>query len=140
MCRFIGYSFPNAQGISFPLLFTRVEKSTFKAKITAVSGSFPAWSYTVQKITSYNSSLSNAAKWVTDGNDITGVVNRAEFGGTPNYTYGNGVTITNSDGTVNSTSCKIIAIGVGSVVDCSVDIDVNGNQLVYSFCQMNSAQ
>jgi hypothetical protein len=140
VARFMGYSAPNAQGISFPLLFTRVEAVKFKARITAVTGSFPAWSYTVQKVIGYNSSLSNAARWVTDGVDITGVLNRCEFGGTPNYTYGTGNTITNTDGTVNSTSCKVVAIGIGAVPDCSVDVDANGNVLVTSFELQNSAQ
>jgi hypothetical protein len=111
----------------------------FSARITSVSGSFPTFDYTVQKIASYNTTLSNAAKWVTDGVSIASVKNRAEFGGTPPYTYGNGMTITSSTGQINSTSCLIKAIGVGAGVDVTMVLN-ESRSAVYSFSAMNSGQ
>ncbi len=112
------------------------------ARITAVSGSFPAWSYTVKLLKWYNSANTGASRWVTTGSDITGVVNRMEFApesGYP-YIYGNGSNITASDGTVDSGSCVIIPIGVGAVVDLTAILDTNANATVYSFAQANSAE
>lgn len=113
---------------------------TLPAKITAVNGSFPTYSYTVQKVIAYDASLAGSARWVTDGIDITGVLNRCEFSGTPPYTYGTGNTITASDGTVNSSSCKIIPIGIGSVVDLRVVQNNSNNGFTCSFFATNSAQ
>ncbi len=112
----------------------------FPARITSVSGSFPTWSYTVQRIVSFNSTLTGAAKWVTDSTNITGVLNRCEFAGTATYTYGTGLSITNaSTGVVNSTTCVYKSIGVGNVVDVT-GLPNNSGTITYSFSQTNSAQ
>jgi hypothetical protein len=113
----------------------------FLARITAVSGSFPTWSYTVQRFTNYKAANTGAARWQTDGRNITSVLNRCEFGpasGYP-YTHGTGVTVTASDGTVNSGSCKMVAIGIGSTVEVRTDLASDGT-LLYSFYAANSAQ
>lgn len=111
----------------------------FKARITAVAGSFPQWTYTVQRVVYYDSTKTAAAKWVTDGNNLT-AANGAEFAGTAPYTYGNGVLITNATtGAVNSASCVIQPIGVGGIVDVTECADQNGAS-VYVFPAMNSAQ
>jgi hypothetical protein len=112
---------------------------SFIAKITAVSGSFPTWTYTVQRVLSYDTTQTGAARWVTDGVNITGVLNRCEFSGTPNYTYGTGNNITASDGTINAGSCKIIPIGVGNVVDIT-GIPNNSSTITLSFSQASSGQ
>ncbi len=113
---------------------------TTPAKIITSSGSFPQWSYTVQLIKKYDSSLSGNAKWVTDTVTISGVTNRAETAGTVPYTYGGGNLITNSNGTVNSGTCKIIPIGADAIVDLSMTWNyVTGNPQ-YSFCMANSSQ
>lgn len=83
----------------------------FLAKITAVSGSFPYWAYTVQRITTWSPTTA-----ATDGTNLT-AYNRCETHLTSYPSeYGYGLTITASDGTINSGSCKIIPIGVGAVV------------------------
>jgi hypothetical protein len=122
------------------LLFVPLE-ITFKARITAVSGGFPIWAYTVQRITGFNSGNTGYLKWTTNGTDIAGVLNGSEFAtqsGYP-YTYGNGVTITASDGTVNGGSCKIKPLGIGRTVSLNVTLDQSGG-LVYYFEADNSAQ
>jgi hypothetical protein len=111
-------------------------------RITAVTGSFPTWSYTVQRVIRFDSSLVGAARWVTDGNDKT-AINRGEFAppsGTYPYTYGNGSNITASDGAVDTGECVIIPIGVGTVVDLTTGRDSYDDSALYSFCQMNGAE
>ncbi len=110
------------------------------ARITAVSGSFPQWSYTTQYVTGYDSSQTGAAKWVTDGVDLTGCLNTLETTGTAPYTYGNGITITSSSGQCNSTACVIQPIGVGAVVELTVSRDQNGGAAIRSFRAENSGQ
>ncbi|MCL2647728.1 MAG: hypothetical protein FWD61_12080, partial [Phycisphaerales bacterium] len=64
-------------------------RTTFLARITYVSGSFPVWSYTVQRIRKYDPSQTGPEAWVTDGKNITGVLNRFEW--TPaSYPYWHG--------------------------------------------------
>lgn len=113
--------------------------AAFKGRITAVTSSFPAWSYTVQRVTSYNSTLTGAARWVTDGVNIVNVLNRTEFSGTPPYTYGTGNLITSSSGQVNSTACVVQSIGIGAVPDVTATLDEN-NVIKFSFSEMNSSQ
>lgn len=122
------------------LLLVSPNQSTFEARITNKSGAFPAWTYTIQRVTKKDTTQTGYLQWVTDGTDLS-ATNRSEFAPQSSYpyTYGNGVTITASDGTVNSGSCKIAPIGVGAVVNVSTDIDQSGNT-VYSFSEMNSAQ
>lgn len=142
VARFVGWTVPTGKGDSLPILAFRAVMEPFRARITAVSGTFPAWSYTCQRITGYDSSLTGAARWVTDGVDIAGVLNRAEFApasGYP-YIYGNGSNITDSSGTVDSGACVIIPIGVGAVVDVTTNKDTTGGTMVYSFVAMNSAE
>lgn len=123
-----------------------VGNDEFLARITAVSGSFPTWSYTVQRVTSYNSANSNAAKWVTNGTNIT-AKNGMEFGGTAPYTYGNGVTVANAStgavatafGGSTASTCLIRSIAVGALVWVSPLLDENGSA-VYVFNAANSAQ
>jgi hypothetical protein len=105
------------------------------------TGSFPAWSYTCQRVIGYDSTATGAARWITDGVDLT-FLNRCEFAppaGTYPYTYGTGNTITASDGTVNGTACKIVPIGVGAVVDGAADFDQTG-AVILSFFSANSAE
>lgn len=112
---------------------------SFKARITAVSGSFPIFTYTCQRVVSVNPALTTAAGWVTDGVNLTPAYNAgSEFSGTPPYIYGNGVLITSSSGQVNSTDCVIQSIGVGAVVDLCLTTDGSGNTY-YLFSAMNSA-
>lgn len=110
----------------------------FACRVTAVSGSFPQWSYTCQRVTGYDSTQTAAARWVTDGIDITGCINTMEQSGTPTYTFPTGVSITSSTGQVNSTACVIKSIGVGAVVDLSFVVDSAGVP-VFRFAQPNSA-
>jgi hypothetical protein len=126
-----------------PVLWLALSSKPSRAKfrITAVSGSFPEWTYTGQRVIGYNSSLTGAARWLTDGTDVT-LKNRCEFAspdGDYPYTYGTGSTITASDGTVNSTACKIIPIGVGATPDVDADFDETGAVLL-SFFAANSAE
>jgi hypothetical protein len=120
------------------ILETVSSPGTFLARIIAVSGSFPTWTYTVQRVTGYDSGETAEEKWTTDGVDLT-ATNRAEFAGTPSYTYGTGSTITDVSGAVNGTSCLTIAIGVGAVVELRAGVDEEGSP-IYSFIAMNSAQ
>ncbi|MCL2647706.1 MAG: hypothetical protein FWD61_11970, partial [Phycisphaerales bacterium] len=61
----------------------------FQGRITSVSGSFPVWNYTVQRVTKYDPSQTGPEAWVTDGKNITGVLNRFEW--TPaSYPYWHG--------------------------------------------------
>lgn len=111
----------------------------FLCRITAVSGSFPTFTYTVQKVVSFNNSNSNAAKWVTDSINLS-AKNGAEFSGTATYTYGNGVSITNaSTGAINSQTCVIKALGVGCLVWVTAIKNVAGGYQ-YVFCEPNSGQ
>jgi hypothetical protein len=116
-------------------------KKPFRVRITAVAGSFPVWSYTVQKVTGFNSANVGYLKWVTDGRNITGVLNTFEFAPQSGYPYihGTGVSVTASDGTVDGGSCRIIPIGVGAVVEIEGEVDENGD-IVYSFGAPNSAE
>ncbi len=119
---------------------------TFPCKITAVSGTFPQWNYEGQQVIS----ISSTGGHISYGQTISVVrllmFNRMEtYSASYPYTYGNGVTITASDGTVNSGSCKIVSIGVGSVVDVTglQLLDDAGNptqNVLYSFAQANSCQ
>lgn len=132
-------AYPTPGGMRYGM----IKASTRLYKITAVTGTFPAWSYTAQLIVGYDSSLVGEARWVTDGVNVTGVLNRMEFapaGGTYPYTYGNGSNITASDGTVDSGSCVIIPIGVGAVVDVTGGWDIDADATIYSFAQANSAE
>jgi hypothetical protein len=111
---------------------TNTGASKTSLKLTAVGGSFPQWSYTVQKVTGYD-----GTNWLTDGVNLL-AQNTLETN-TTSGTYGNGVTITSASGQVNSTSCVIVPIGIGSVVDGVCIIDTSGHQ-VWRFAQANSAQ
>jgi hypothetical protein len=112
---------------------------TFRARITAISGSFPQWSYTCQRVIGFDSSLTGAAQDVTDGVDLTACKNTSELTGTPPYYYGNGVPITSSSGQANSSMCVIQALGVGSCVDLTVCADRNGGSISRRFTRDNSA-
>jgi hypothetical protein len=125
-------------GTKWALVNLICKPTTIPAKIISVSGSFPTWTYVVQLDVTYNSGNSGSAKWVATGGTLT-AVNRAEFGGTPNYTYGNGLLITSSSGQVNSTACLIKPIGAGTTVDLTLVVNESGNQMA-TFCEMNSAQ
>jgi len=106
----------------------------FSAKITNVSGSFPIWTYTIQRVTSYSSST---ATWLTDGINLT-AFNTCETNVTSG-TFGNGITITSASGQANSGSCVIQSIGVNAVVDVCAHAKENGLP-VFRFCVSNSAQ
>lgn len=120
--------------------------STFKARITAVSGSFPVWSYTVQRVVSKDTTKTDYTMWVVDGVSLT-ATNGFEW--TPAsypFLHGVGVWVENSSGAVSTTfgggtagNCLIRAIGVGAVVDVSIFPDQDGN-LTYAFSSPNSAQ
>jgi hypothetical protein len=113
----------------------------FTARITAVSGSFPAWSYTVQRVVSYNSAGTGAARAVTDGVNLTALNGFELVTGTAPYTHATGITITNATtGVVNSGSCLIQAIGVGAVVDVDTIPDSSGGGVTYIFKVPNSAE
>ncbi len=118
----------------------RSQPAKYRARITAVSGSFPQWSYTVQRLVRHDSSQSGVAKRVTDGINLTGVLNDAETPGTAPYTYGNGITITSSSGQCNSTACVIQPIGVGACVDVIVQQNITGGVAFRAFSAMNSGQ
>lgn len=114
--------------------------TSFLARITAVSGSFPTWSYTAQRVTGYDPTQTGAARALTDGHDITSVINGFELvANSPTYTHATGVSITNTDGTVNSGSCKIQSIGVGAVVPL-YPLSNTSSTTTYMFCMANSAQ
>lgn len=117
-----------------------------KMRITSVSGSFPVFTYHASIVTGYDSSLVGPLRWTVGSTDYT-ILNRCEW--TPAsypFTHGNGVTVVNSSGFVatvfggsTASTCKIRAIGVGSVVDVSVNLDTD-NSAVYSYYEPNSAQ
>lgn len=107
----------------------------FLAQITSVSGSFPKWSYTGQRVISYD-----GTSVTTDGINLT-MDNGFELNtGTPPYTHATGVTITATDGTVNSTACKIQPIGAGAVVEVLGVRNGTASNVSYMFCMANSAQ
>ncbi len=127
--------------------FTSPVSGTFKYRITGVSGSFPVWSYTCQRVIYRNTGLTDQTQWVTDGINVAGVSNRCEWTpGSYPFIHGTGVMVENSSGAVSTTysggtagNCKIRAIGVGSVVDLDIDTDQNYAPN-YSFYVPNSAQ
>ncbi len=123
-------------GKKFPL-GGAVAPARFEAMITAVSGSFPQWSYTCQRTTGYKSSTKT---WLTDGVNLTGVLNTCETTGTAPYTYGNGITITSSSGQCNFTACVIQPIGIGAVVDLTIKNDNDTGRPASRFCVPNSGQ
>jgi hypothetical protein len=105
----------------------------YRARITAVSGSFPQWNYTGQRVIGFDSSLSGVNQYLTDGIDLA-LINLAEFAGTPPYTYGNGVLITSSSGQINSTAAVIRpAVGVGACVTVGVNRDRVNDACIRSF-------
>jgi hypothetical protein len=110
------------------------------ARITAQGGSFPDFTYTTQRIIGYNSALTGAARWVTDGIDLPSVNGFEQVTGTPPYTHATGVTITDIDGTVNGGDCMIRPIGVGAIVQLYSIPTSAGDALVYIFSAPNSAQ
>jgi hypothetical protein len=122
--------------------------STFAGRITSVSGTFPEWVYTVQRVESYDSTQTQYNKWVTDTVTSYTCKNRCEW--TPTsypFLHGAGFKVTNSNGFVaesydepsTASDCKVRAIGVGSVVDVTLTTDED-DEPVYSFYQPNSAQ
>ena len=115
------------------LIISGAGSKDFRVKLTAHSGSFPQFSYSGYQTTGFD----GTASWLTTGSLITGIKNRMETNVTTGE-YGTGVPITSSSGQVNSTACVIKPIGVGSVVDVTVDTDPSGNT-IYSFAQCNSA-
>ena len=127
-------------------VFTALQ-SGFRCRITAISGSFPVWTYTVETVVKCDPSQTGPGRWVTDGKPITGVRNRFEWVPTSYpYTHGVGVQIADNTGAVaesftgsNAGECKIRSIGIGAVVDVSVDYDDQG-KAYYSFAAANSAQ
>jgi hypothetical protein len=111
-------------------------------KITEASGTFPTFDYVGQRVTGYDSSLTGHARWTTDGVDVD-LINRCEFapaGGTYPYTYGTGNSIEDSDGTIEDSSCVIIPIGVGAVVEVDVHVDTVEDETIYSFFAANSSE
>lgn len=113
----------------------------FLAKVTAVAGSFPKWDYTVRRVVKYDSTLSGAARAVTDTTDLTAYNGFELVTGTAPYTHADGVTISNAtDGNVNSGSCKIKSIGVGAVVYVTPISNATGDDVTYLFSVPNSAQ
>ncbi len=116
---------------------------TFPAKIVAVTGGFPNWLYTCQKLTKVDwNTYPLSSSFVVDGNNLA-AINRMEFSsptGAYPYVYGNGCSISASDGTVNGGSCKIIPIGVGATVDLTAVYTTGYNGFLFSFAQANSAQ
>lgn len=113
----------------------------FLARITAVSGSYPKWTYTVQRVIAYDSTLTGAARAVTDGTNLTACNGFELVTGTAPYTHATGVTISNAtDGTVNSGSCKIKAIGVGALVYVTPVFNADPVTVTYLFSAANSAQ
>lgn len=112
----------------------------FFARITNVSGSFPLFTYTGQRVIGYDSTLTGSARAVTDGEDKT-LVNGFELvTGTAPYTHAVGVTISNATtGVVNSGSCVIKAIGIGAVVWVEPFTSSSGD-ITYLFSAPNSAQ
>jgi hypothetical protein len=128
------------------IMWATIAPATFKARITAVTGSFPVWTYTVQRLVSINTANTDATRRVTDGVNLT-AKNGMEW--TPAaypYIHGNGLKIANSSGAVATTfagstasTCLIRSIAVGAVVDVTALLDQSGN-VVYEFTEPNSAQ
>jgi hypothetical protein len=116
--------------------------ASFLARITGVSGSFPKWTYTVQRLTAYDASLTGAARAVTDGDSLTAYNGFELVTGTAPYTHAAGVTISNAtDGSVNSGSCKIKSIAVGAVVWVVPVFNASADgSVTYLFSVPNSAQ
>jgi hypothetical protein len=118
-----------------------------RARITAATGSFPVWSYSVQLVGGYTTANTDPTAWVMTGPTITNVKNRCEWTpGSYPYQHGCGVEVANSLGYVATNigggiagTCMIQHIGIGSTVDLSADVDQNGNT-VLSFYAPNSAQ
>ncbi len=116
--------------------------AAFLAIITAVSGSFSAgWAYTVQRIIGFNSgaSRSDGAQWSTDGVSLAAINGMETYHGSFPFTHGVGVSITDSSGTVGSTSCVLKPLGLYAVVLCIQVIDTPAGVPVYVFSQANSA-
>jgi hypothetical protein len=124
---------------------------SFLGQITSVSGSFPAWTYTIMRVVGFDSSKTDKTKWVVDSSSsavAVSAVNRMEFGWTgsfSSYRYGTGDLITSNTGQVNSTACVIHPIGVGATVQVDVDTDLNPASAfyglpVYSFAAENGVE
>lgn len=115
---------------------------SFPVQITFADAGFPVWEYTGEAAIGFDTSLSTARRVVTDAISFSGIMNRCEFApdsGYP-YMYGNGNTITDSDGTINGGSCKIIPIGIGAVVDVTPLPNTNTTGFTYTFFASNSGE
>jgi hypothetical protein len=116
-------------------------------RITAISGAWPIWGYTVQRVIGYDSSKAWPLCHLTDGKDLVGV-NRIEF--TPaSYPAlcGEGVMIQDATGLVATTFaggtasiCLVRPPIVGDTVDCDLFADANGGALTALFTWPRSAQ